>query len=603
MMKSANPSRRRLHVVSALVASSLSACAPTTSGPDQVKDLNVTWIASSDEALDDASAPEANNIMNPFMAERGINGCALGLVVDGEVVHLKGYGQAGPGQPYDVNTMSPVGSVSKTLTALGVAALFSPNNFVCDDTPNTCIRANGLLPGNHAVGDHTLHELLTHQSGAGGPNQDAASEPTFLPGPHDPQGLAHPALAYDAYAAHTDDVDLGGGRVYSNVGYSILGAILDLMPGGYEQYIWSTVGRGSNLLVGSPTMALVHSWRETDIPNLAQGYDGNGNPVDPWDALGPTEGWEGPSGGWVMTIGDLARLTAAIQRREILDADDWENVIADHGDVLSEGYGYGMWVDPVMFYPGSKRLNHGGVIGGHIALWASYETPSELPFGVALQCNGFKDDGEDIKALKRATDELFRRHAQGGIPIVRRAPSTVSVGLAGVRGKTYPIDASQGSAHPFGVPESLLSSSLKLSVGTQTSGSTVSLTLSSVTAGAMPSTTWPGASFAGDPTVVTTNVRDVRLPTVAGLVKLERASLRATFARAGEAVESMKLSGFVDVRTIPTVWTLGRDACVEARLAGVPCGACADGAQKCVPVTITGWTAERTPVRTASHVP
>jgi hypothetical protein len=388
--------------------------------------------------------------------------------------------------------------------------------------------------------------------------------------------MAHPELAYEEYAPHTPLV----GGTYSNVGYSVLGAVLDTEIGNYEQYIWETVGRGTLLSGGSPTLALVHSWRETDIPNLAP------SATAPWEGLA-VEGWEGPSGGWALTIGDFARVVASIQRREILSSSDWTAVTTDHGDVYGEGHGYGMWVGSITGFPGSRVLKHGGDIGGHHAFWASFEDigGGDPDLGVALQCNG-----ADSGVLQSAAFDVLDHHIVGGIPLVAPRYYATRIGSSAVRGRTWRIDASQGTAHPFAVPASELTSDLLLSVPLRSTSTGMNVTLSSAVSGAMPTTTWVNGSFSADPVLVSTTTPDVDLPTTGGLLGLDRTTLKVNFGAGGTSIESITLSGTVDTRNLPTVWTQGRDACTEARLAGVPCGACPDGAVRCVPVTISGWT-------------
>ena len=406
---------------------SLAACAPEQSGTDQVADLNYTLTASADEALDDISYPEADAAMDDLVGpSKFANGCALGLVMDGRVVYLKGYGLANEeaGIEWDVHTASAVGSVSKTFTALALLRLAEETSLELTNPINDHLSPDfpfGLF------GNETLEAALLHTSGIGGATPDEAFAPNWGPGPDEEaypveQPMAHPRYAYDAYSPYELYSPPGGtsngyqNGTYSNVGYTVLGAVIDSATSnaaftpanGYERFVWHEVGRGLNLSKGLKTMALGHSWRDGDIPHFARGYE-DGAPVQMWDGVGSVEGWEGPSGGWTMTIGDLTRFVAAAQNREIISPASWQAATDPQSWVYGRPYGYGMWVSPVLNYPGAVELSHGGDILGYSALWASFEgIDDNPPFGVALQCNQM---GSDV--LEETAVDLFWDYVSG----------------------------------------------------------------------------------------------------------------------------------------------------------------------------------------------
>ncbi|MGH9334558.1 MAG: serine hydrolase domain-containing protein, partial [Vicinamibacteria bacterium] len=363
----------------------LGACAPKQSGTDQVADVNYTLTASADEALDEVSYPEADAAMDDLVGPgKFANGCALGLVMNGNLVYLKGYGLANAEAviPWDVGTASAVGSVAKTFTALALLRLAEDTSLDLSDAINEHVSPD------YAFGDETLEAALLHTSGIGGATPGEAFAPSWGPGPDDDDypvenPMAHPRYAHDAYSPYelyappngtTNGYDNG---IYSNVGYSVLGAVIDSVTAnaafspanGYERYVWHEVGRGLNLSKGLKTMALGHSWRDGDIPGFARGYE-DGVPAEMWDGVGSVEGWEGPPGGWTMTIGDLTRFVAAVQNREIVSAASWMDATDPKSWVYGRPYGYGMWVEPVPGYPGVVELSHGGDIDGYSALWA-----------------------------------------------------------------------------------------------------------------------------------------------------------------------------------------------------------------------------------------
>lgn len=523
----------------------LSACAPDQSGPDQVKDINYTLTASADEALDNVSYPEADSVMEALVGpNKFANGCALGLVMNGQVVYLKGYGFANQeaGIHWDVNTASAVGSVSKTFTALALLRLAEMGHVDLND------RFNDHLDPSTLYGFQTLEAALTHTSGIGGATPAEAFAPNWGPGPPDEGAypgehpMAHPRYAYDAYAPYqvlaTPSGTTNGLKngIYSNVGYTLLGAVIDSITAkasfvprnGYERFIWYEVARGSNLSKGLKTFALGHSWRDGDIPDFARGYD-NGVPTHMWDGVGSVEGWEGPAGGWTMTIGDLARFVAAVQRREIVSRASWAAATQPTSWIYERPYGYGMWISPVLNYPGAVELSHGGDILGYSALWASFEgIDDHPPLGVALQCNQLGSG-----TLEGAANDLFWLYVSG------RLHPDFPVGTGSEQ--HFSLDLGRASLRGIRLG-GLLGDDLELVVVA------------------------PRAA----------NGPRLELRGPLGAYPLESAKL------SGTALDAT-LTGSLDTRN-----AAGNSACAVTAMLGLPCRPCEDGNRSCLPIQIRG---------------
>ena len=421
-------------------------------------------------------------------------------------------------------------SVAKTFTALALVRLAESTPLNLTDSINDHLSDSDF-------GEETLESALLHTSGIGGATKGEAFAPTWGPGPDDDDypvehPMSHPKYAYDAYSPYelydppngtTDGYPNG---IYSNVGYSVLGAVIDAVaPGGYESYVWHEVGRGLDLAKGSKTMALGHSWRDGDIPNFARGYEG-GAPVQMWDGLGSVEGWEGPSGGWTMTIGDLARFVAAVQRREILTGASWADVTDPQSWVIDGPYGYGMWVEPVIGYPGVVELWHGGDITGYSALWASFEgIDDHPPLGIAMQCNH-----EGAVTLQDTAVDLFWDYVSD-----RLVPELfIGSGPGGTGERRYNLD--------FG----------------------------RATLGTLPLGQYLGEGYEvvqkGD-----VRARRYELDTPVGTFPLEKATVGGTLL-------DLRLAGLLDTR--------GLDVCAQVKAVGLTCEPCSDRRTYCVQVDV-----------------
>lgn len=576
----------------------LAGCAPNQDDlGDEVPDINVSIVGSADEALTVDTYTHVDTEMNQLMSQLDANGCAVGFAIDGEVVHLQTYGDAvkktlgQPKEPWTVRTVAPVASVSKTITALGILRL----------------QDQGLLDVDDEIGDYLDHgiwkffdiyRLLNHTSHAGGATKFDASAPGFGPGvdPNaysEPHPMAHPRLAHDAYWLYTiiappdpaipdDPTGTYTTGVYSNVGYSIAGAIIDELThddplgwaNGYERYLWQEIGRGTQLEQGGmATMALSHSWRATDIPNLSQGYDALG-PVPSWSP-GNEEGWYGPSGGWAMTIGDLTRLASLIDQREILSVGSWNEATTPSSWVLGAPYGYGMWVEDIGSW---TRLSHGGDNVGSSAVWAVYEDhPTRDDFAIGIQCNV-----QNSGALLDTADDIYEDYIGGLLDAPAAAAPQTAVGTQAIDGTTFALDTSAAHTDVLGIDPSQIDASLAVSIAVTRAGS-LDVALRDTDGGPFTTVTWADTSFGYDPNFLT-GEQTVSLPTVDyGAVRVEQARLAGVFSDGGDSVD-IELSGLWDTRTL----TAPVDLCAMAEDRGTLCEPCADGAAFCLDLTLSG---------------
>jgi CubicO group peptidase (beta-lactamase class C family) len=146
---------------------------------------------------------------------------------------------------------------------------------------------------------------------------------------------------------------------YSNVGYSLLGAIIELVAGQtYERYLHDNLFKPGGML---KTGYVIPKWGRDE---LAHGYQRNkdwGTPIDhPWAADGPY--WHlRANGGILSTAGDLYRWHRALIDEKILSEEaktKFQTLHIKEGLLSSNHYGYG-W--PIGKTPRGKRvIEHNG---------------------------------------------------------------------------------------------------------------------------------------------------------------------------------------------------------------------------------------------------
>jgi CubicO group peptidase (beta-lactamase class C family) len=323
-----------------------------------------------------------------------------------------------------------VGSVAKTLTALGMLVLAEQNQV------NFGHSINAYLPVPHSdYDDITIPQLLSHTSGIsnhapifGGffvltdEEELKATCDLALPPPYqhtcadpDHPGI-HPRSAYYTYYPNNTFSEAAVSGRYSNVNFMLLGTIIDMLTRhkaefgnarGYENFVWRRVCLEAEML--SP--CLMAHWR--GIKNLARGY----RLVDLPDGRQETHavpypggywGWEGPPGGWTMTIGDLCRLMIGINRNRIVGQTTRESLLLNpqSGELsnleLEARYGSGVFVFDDN-KNGQGYLHHGD-INGFTARFTYYRSHD---VGVALLFNREDVTKSDIGALGIRLRDLF----------------------------------------------------------------------------------------------------------------------------------------------------------------------------------------------------
>ena len=219
-----------------------------------------------------------------------------------------------------------------------------------------------------------------------------------------------------------DNADYSDGSYhYSNVNYLLLGAVIDtvvtgddftgygdypVVETGYESWTWFV---WNEYLLNRPTpttMALNHTWREDNaaIPGLAADYtiqvdESDYEEASDWGYFG----WEGPAGGWTMTIGDLARVGFILRTEPdvMLDSDTWTlmKTMVTSKDP-SSFYGLGLQLDTIDGATWDRTVGHGGGIRGYHGgtYWLETDEDPDAVRVAAFVCNTNTYDGNNMGA-------------------------------------------------------------------------------------------------------------------------------------------------------------------------------------------------------------
>ncbi len=409
-------------------------------------------------------------------------GCGYGVSLDGEILYLGSTGYVDNGthraecKPdrfgnvseacrWGLHHVAGVASVSKTLTAIAVLRLFEDG--VLEGDPTTVTLADVLPEVPEALADLTLHQLLAHTSGL--------DEPEYADGFTTAEGLAerfpelqrpglHPrAMWYGLKGEITPDPTLvdEANQVgnYSNAAYRILGAVVDahrLVDGGdlelavvqpqlldraeltraYDGGYETTVRRH----VASPyypyddrlSTACQHSpGRAAALDAFVPGFvwsppdDGiylvwkaaHFKPGASIDSLGR----RGPSGGWMMTIGDVLRLGLGIENRQFVSEETFQRMRPVVASDRGFDFGYGLIDLPRDFTADPSGAMHPGYghagnldDAGYSAMWRIVELPGGRSVGAAMLCNGNLAGMTGV--LGRMMDQVYTDFVAGAGP-------------------------------------------------------------------------------------------------------------------------------------------------------------------------------------------
>lgn len=283
---------------------------------------------------------EVDAYMNRLVSQ-GFSGGLL-VAKDGAVVLSKGYGLAdrARGLSFTSETVFPIGSITKQFTGAAILKLEMMGRLRVEDSITTYFDD---VPADKA--GITLHHLLTHSAGF-----------------RDALGFDFAPISRDDYVALALGSGLqfepGASYAYSNVGYSLLAAIVEQLTGAsYDAFVQEHLFAPAGM---TKTGYVFSRWTPDD---LAHGYRGDqdwGTFADhEWADDGPYWHLRG-NGGLLSTLGDMYRWHLALEGNAVLSDAAKQKYYAPHvreGDGAPSFYGYG-W--SVMDTGRGRLITHNG---------------------------------------------------------------------------------------------------------------------------------------------------------------------------------------------------------------------------------------------------
>lgn len=262
------------------------------------------------------------------LVRQSLDGDFWGAVLverEGEMLLRAGYGYAGVQDsctPTTIDTAYWIGSLSKQITAAAVAGLANDGALAIDDSIAEVL--NNVPEDKSGI---TVRHLLTHSSG--------------LPNNYVADGKSDRSAAVAAVLSQPLDAAPGEQYAYSNDGYALLAAIVEIASGRpFESYLqdelFAKLDAGPIGLNGDGG-----EWGQLDLAERALGASSEGSPQD-WDE---SWGYKGATGA-LMTVDTLGAWFHALRSGEVIAQDAADTLFEPQAPTGREGlaYGFGWFV-------------------------------------------------------------------------------------------------------------------------------------------------------------------------------------------------------------------------------------------------------------------
>jgi len=280
-------------------------------------------LTNSYSSSDDFVAAEKN--ITSLMRKWSLTGASIAVAVDGKLVYAKGFGVVDTVSNIEVQPYNRfrIASISKLITAVAIMKLVEEGKLSPEDKvfgPLAILNDPYFSnPKDRRVYNITVEDLLTHKGGWSQRYGDHMFMPITIA---ERMGVRPPANT-KTIVRYALDRNLhftpGKGSSYSNLGYGILGLVIEKVSGmSYESYcrkeILEPIGifdmqLGNNLQTDKAPYEVSY-YTPSDILLKPSVY-GTGELLNPSNGGNDIEALGG-AGAWIATAPDLMRLLLAL---------------------------------------------------------------------------------------------------------------------------------------------------------------------------------------------------------------------------------------------------------------------------------------------------
>lgn len=333
--------RLQLIVLTALIFSGCSQQPKQLNSVPKVTEQEISERVSDVISLDDSSLAAS---LEAYLIEQKFNGVAL-VASGNDIILLKGYGLANVEQQEEmtVNHQFQIASVSKSFVAVSILQLVEAGEITLNQTIDKYFPE---MPNAERI---TIHQLLTHTSGLySGDDLTNYSQMTTV------NEIIAPAFT----ASNLYYEEPGTYSIYSNLGYDVLGAIIEQVSGQpYEEYVEEHILIPAGMTQSGLNIAGV------ELEDMATAYNGNISEGYEAKVLHPSFGYS--SGGIHSTAMDLYKYDRALRSNLLISEESYQLMTQEYTKLGSKPYGYGWYINAGV----ENTVSHtGNLIGWHSML-------------------------------------------------------------------------------------------------------------------------------------------------------------------------------------------------------------------------------------------
>jgi D-alanyl-D-alanine carboxypeptidase len=355
-----------------------------------------------------ATAGDIDQRLRALMAAHDTVGLAVVVVEDNAIVHQAslGWKDREAGVPLDGDDLFRIASISKSFAAASVLQLAAQGRLSLDDDVGGLL---GFPVRNPAFPDRpiTVRMLLSHTSSI-----TDAQEYFSL-------DIINPATSPDWRGSYADR-EPGARYEYANLGYNMLGAIVERVSGQrYDRYVREHLLEPLGLRAGyvvdeldAGRLARIYRWDEAQgLVRNDQAYAPLGERLQDY-RIGYDAPRLSPTGGLKISAPDLATWM-----RVLMNGGEWNGVRVLSPDAVAlmqaetvptdDGahYGFAIRTDRELV-PGERMVGHTGSAYG---LYSSMFFEPEKKFGFVVITNGTRD-----MAVRTAVNRALYQHFVAG---------------------------------------------------------------------------------------------------------------------------------------------------------------------------------------------
>ncbi len=283
----------------------------------------ITAVRNVKPEIDDLST------IDKKLTDKGFSGVVL-VAQNENIIFHKAYGRKNNQNNgfNDINTVFDIGSITKQFTAAGILKLSMQNKISTSDKLSKYFEA---VPRDK--GSITIHQLLTHSSGLisdVGSDYETITEKDFLN-----RVFNSPLVS-----------QIGEKFNYSNVGYSLLGLIVEKASGmDYETFLNVEFFKPLKM---NHTGYVIPTWKKNEVANgFTNEVEAKKPNEENWSNQGPYLNLKA-NGGLLTRASDLLLWSQAIQKNAVFDKPTTFEFLFPHfqaDDFIYNHYGYGWGVE------------------------------------------------------------------------------------------------------------------------------------------------------------------------------------------------------------------------------------------------------------------